>query len=428
MKVYLVGGACRDMLMGFIPKDYDFVVVGATPQNMIDLGYKQVGKDFPVFLEPTHGWEIALARTERKTGIGYGGFETEWNGVTLEEDLARRDLTINAIAMEVNWSKTVKTGELVHTGKFIDPFKGKDDLKNRLLKPTTEAFKEDPVRVLRVVRFLSRYTDFKVDSSLCFMCKDVEYSGELNNLVPDRVWKETEKALGEKDPSRYFEFLVNFNFSFSGLFLEMESTVENNLYHQESNVFVHTMMVLRESNRLGTNDKEINFAALLHDIAKPTCYQQRGNAHGHDNEGVSMIEDFCKEWKVPNSYRDLAKIVCEQHQKIHSCMGRGNNKPSKAKSIMKMFEQSGAINNPERFKKVLIVWEADNLGRISVNKTEDYLPKKYLLQCLYAVLSVDNKEISSRMVSQGKQGILIGEAIRVARISAIREVQNKWKN
>ena len=211
------------------------------------------------------------------------------------------------------------------------------------------------------------------------------------------------------------------------VFSYMKSTVEGNEYHQEDNVFVHTMMVLKHAN-LTWCDPEINFACLLHDIAKPVCYAERGNGHGHDKEGVQMIDNWCELWKVPNSYRDLAKIVCEQHQKVHSVFGRGDNSKTKPKSIMKMFEQTSALSKPERFEKMLKACESDSFGRISGSIKDLYQQRQYLLSLLKAVKEVDTKTISKEAIAKGKQGVYIGEQIRVARIDAIRKGMRRWKS
>jgi tRNA nucleotidyltransferase (CCA-adding enzyme) len=310
-------------------------------------------------------------------------------------------------------------------GSWIDPFNGIPDIKNKILRPTTDKFKEDPVRLLRAARFLARYGDFNHSVDLFEMGAQLQNSGELSSLVPDRVWAETQKALTEDHPHKYFMFLQNFKFPFSDFLTDMLNTVENNAYHRESSVFKHTMMVLEEASK--HKDPVINFAALMHDMGKYICYYQYGNAHGHDIEGIPLIKDFCNKWKVPNDYRDSAIITCEQHQKVHSCMGRSTNSWSRPKSIMKMFEQSSAINKPERFKKMLLVCEADNVGRLCDDPKEDYKQSSYLSECLDAVISLDTKSISAKMLEDGKNGKLIGEAIRVARINEIRKVQNKWK-
>lgn len=423
--IYLVGGFVRDLLIskhltdkyGYVtPKDRDYVVVGSSPEEMLKLGYKQVGKDFPVFLHPKTGDEYALARTERKTGGGYYGFDCEWEGVTIEEDLSRRDLTINAIA--VNCSKDM--------GKIVDIYNGAEDLKKGVLRPTSSAFKEDPVRLLRTARFLARHPTMVVSNSLLELGREMDLNGELLNLTPERVWKETEKALSETDPTKYFEFLVQFeNLPFMNVFKEMVKTKEDNLYHQEDNVFVHTMMVLSECSKY--QDPIKNFAALLHDIAKPYCYHLRGNAHGHDEEGVPMVEDWCRTWKVPNKYRDLAKITCKQHQKVHAIMGRGGNSWVRPKTIMKMFEDSGALKDKTLFTKMLDICESDNLGRISINKKDTYYPKEYLLECLESVLSFPKKDFIKDLLDKGKTGKVIGDMVREEQIKQIRGVQKKWK-
>lgn len=415
--IYLVGGTVRDYFIGSIePKDKDYVVVGSSPEEMLSLGFKKVGADFPVFLHPDSGDEYALARTERKSSSGYNGFDCQWEGVTIEEDLSRRDLTINSIAWDCSRD----------LGKVVDPFNGRQDIKDKILRPTTSAFKEDPLRLLRVARFLSRHHDFKIHEDVLKYGIEMEHSGELDCLTPERVWLETEKALKEKKPSCYFEYLSNFNLPFMEPFYYMESTVEGNKWHQEDNVFVHTMMVLDHASE-NWSDSEINFACLLHDIAKPVCYAERSNGHGHDAEGVSMIEDYCKRFKVPNNYRDIAKITCEQHQKVHGVFGRDANKMSKPKSIMKMFEQSGALSKPERFKKVLKACESDHFGRIGEASHLSYNQRPYLEECLDAVISLDTKDISSKLLEQGKSGVVIGQQIREARIHEIRKVQRKWK-
>lgn len=415
MKIYLVGGFVRDTLLELQPKDKDYVVVGSSPEEMLSKGFVEVGKDFPVFLHPETKDEYALARTERKVGLGYKGFDCDWKGVSLDDDLFRRDLTINSIAKDIE------------TGAVIDPFNGLSDLENKVLRPVSEYFKEDPIRLLRVARFLARYGEgWIVCQSIVQMGMEMEHLGELDNLVPERVWMETEKALKEPYPHLYFEFLLQFNFPFMETFQYMKTTTENNPYHQESDVFVHTMMVLKHASK-NLNDPEVNFSVLLHDIAKPICYAERGNAHGHDKEGVSLVESFCKQWKVPNNYRDLAKIVCEQHQRIHTVMGRGQNNWSRPKSIMKVFEETSALYKPERFKKLLKACESDSKGRIGLSANDDYIQRRYLEECLDNVLSLDTKEISQTMLTNSKSGIIIGQKIREERIRKIREVQNKWK-
>lgn len=423
MKIYLVGGAIRDNLLGHNPKDHDFVVVGSSPEDMIEKGFKMVGKDFPVFIHPVTGDEYALARKERKIGKGYNGFECTWEDVSLEDDLSRRDLTINAMAQEVMIDNK---GNFSTVGRLIDPFGGVLDLTNKYLRETTPAFKEDPLRVFRVARFLARYPQFEVAPTLVTLCNQLDISGELNSLTPERIWLETEKALHESRPDRYFKFLVKFNISFMKHFRDMLCTVENNPYHREFSVFTHTVMVLKHSAE-NWNDPEINFACLLHDINKPDCYKDYGNAHGHDKAGVPQIEQFCKQWKVPNNYRDIAKIVCEQHQRIHTVLGRNTDNWSKPKSIMSIFEQSGAEKNPNRFLKVLKACESDSKGRVGLLVTDHYYQRDYLEDCLRVVINLDTKQISSKLLDNGKDGKTIGLEIRAAKINEIRKVMKTWK-
>lgn len=425
VRYYAVGGYVRDKILGFEPKDVDFVVVNSSPEYMLSLGFKSVGNGFEVFIHPVTGDEYALARKERKIGEGYYGFECEWEGVTLEEDLSRRDLTINAIAQEV---VVDENGAFEVVGELIDPFGGVLDITNKYLRPTTESFKEDPLRVLRLARFMSRYPDFTPTEECFEYTMELSHKDELNKLTPERVWLETEKALKEGHPEKYFEYLTKWchGFEFVKIFRDMQYTVENNPYHQESDVFCHTMMVLKHAAE-NWNDPEINFSCLLHDFAKPECYRERDNAYGHDVAGVPMIEEFCKKWKVPNNYRDIAKIVCEQHQNIHTVTGRDKNNWSRPKSIMKIFEQSGAERNPERFLKVLKACESDAKGRIGLSANDYYKQIDYLEDCLEAVINLDTKSISSKLLESGKSGITIGLEIRAAKINEIRKVQKIWK-
>ncbi|CAH9013702.1 putative tRNA nucleotidyltransferase [Vibrio phage 496E54-1] len=436
MKFYLVGGACRDLLMGNAPKDYDFVVVGATPTHFKD--WQQVGKDFPVFLHPTYGWEVALARVERKTGVGYGGFSSEWNGVTLEEDLSRRDLTINSIAIEVDWEATQFYGEPITVGTWIDPYDGIKDIKQCTLRHTTDAFKEDPLRVLRVARFLARFgKEWKINFNTQKIMEEVYLSGELLTLTKERVWLETEKALSETTPSLYFETLKPFDCIFSYQ-LEMESTVKISEHHPEANVWEHCKMVMDVAATL-FKDPEIVWAGFCHDLAKYSCMRERGNMYGHEEAGSPIVEDLCEKWKVPNRYKHLALITTEFHGKVHNALGRNTNKGMKPKSIMKLFENTGALKNPERFLKMLKACEADTKGR-GVDEHEvyeytkeyflnkPYPQRQYLEECLESVLSYNSGELSKKMLSEGKSGIIIGDTIRSEKIKCIREVSDKWKS
>lgn len=405
MKIYLVGGAVRDMIMNLEPKDKDYVVVGAEPQELLDLGFKQVGADFPVFLHPETGEEHALARTEKKNGVGYQGFNCYFGkDVTLEEDLARRDLTINAIAVDIE------------TNEIIDPFNGRQDIKDKVLRPTTKAFCEDPLRVLRAARFLARYPEFRTSDKLNKLCCDV--TKELNFLTSERVWLETEKALSEQKPSNYFNYLWWF-----AMFPEFDNLLETPQplqHHPEGNCWNHLMLVIDHAAKYH-KDSEIVFACLMHDMGKGIAFERQGNLNGHELMGKPIVIDFCTKYKIPNRYKELALIVCEYHTHCHKAFEMNPNK------IMKLFERTKAESKYERFMKFLKACESDAKGRGGDFPSRIYMQPDYLKECLDAVKSVDTKSISAKMVSEGKSGLLIGEAIRVAKIDAIRGVKNKWK-
>jgi tRNA nucleotidyltransferase (CCA-adding enzyme) len=433
IKYYLVGGAVRDMIMGVTCNDYDFVVVGATPSDFSD--WKSVGKDFPVFLEPTRGWEVALARVERKVGVGYAGFETEWDGVTLEQDLFRRDLTINAMAIEVDFAASVSVGEPIAVGGVIDPFYGISDIKSKVLRHTSAAFIEDSVRVLRVARFLAKFDKYWVDGGNHWKCSSDLYkileSIDVRDLTPERVWLEMLKSFYEDNPSAFFDNISDWN----NLFPEWESlwkTAQREDHHPEGCVGIHTGMVMDYAAKTW-HDTEIIFASLCHDFGKPICWEKYGNAHGHEVEGLPIINQFCDKWKVPNSYRNLALVTCEYHTKVHGCMSRGINGWMKPKSIMKLFEDTGALKNPDRFVKMLKACEADAKGRgsgveqIAEFEAKPYLQRSYLEDCLSKVLNYKSKPLAEKMIAEGKTGTIIGQTIRQERIKLIREVQNQWK-
>lgn len=434
MEVYIVGGWVRDKLLGLEPKDADFVVVGCSPQDMLDKGFKEVGKDFPVFIHPVTGDEYALARVERNVAQGYKGFECTWEGVTLEDDLARRDLTINSMAMEV---EVYRDGSFNIIGDIIDLFGGVGDVHRKFIRHTTEAFKEDPVRLLRIARLLARYGgSWKIVPSTIKILDELKLSGELNHLVPERVWLETEKALGTKNPSIYFTFLQKYNVLGDNV-KGMQNTIEHNIHHPEENVWEHVSMVMDYAAQT-YRDPEINFACFMHDFGKEYCYTIYGKGYGHENEGLPYIEEFCDKFKVPNRYRDLALLVCEHHQRVHASLGRGANKGMSPKSIMNLFEKTKAEVKSDRFEKILKCCIADSKGRgLSVSDeytlTKEYFLDKhyhqadYLLECLQAVKSVDTKEISGKLLSNGKSGQVIGLEIRAAKIYAIRGVYNEWK-
>lgn len=417
MKIYLVGGAVRDKIMGITPKDYDYVVVGSSPDQMLSLGFEQVGADFPVFLHPDTGDEYALARKERKVGVGYTGFETDWKGVSIEEDLLRRDLTINAIAEDID------------TGEIIDPYGGINDIHNKILKPVSEAFKEDPIRILRVCRFTARNPEFQPDPIIR------KYANlmidDLLKVSPERVWKEFEKAFSENFPSKFVQRLLMFTGDeLLPVMNTMQHTPQRSDHHPEIWCDKHTYMVMDLLTKY--KDPRLVFAGFCHDWGKPFCHKTYGNAHGHEKEGLRYIKSFCERFKVPNDYRDLALLVCEYHTKIHGCMGRGTNKAAKAKTIMKLFEETKALSKPDRFEDILKCCMADAQGR---GRTPDekkyyrykYYPQyEYLMDCLYAVKNFKTCELSKKLLDRGVDGVTIGKEIRAARINLIKEVMKAY--
>lgn len=408
MEIYLVGGAVRDEIMGLKPKDLDYVVVGSSPEEMLSLGYKQVGVNFPVFLHPDTGDEYALARTEKSTGEKYQDFDCHFGkDVTLIDDLTRRDLTINAIAKDTN------------TGELIDPFNGYSDIINRTIRHVSESFNDDPVRILRAFRFQSVLAGvWTIDIHTSIKIATMVSHGALDGLTPERVWKEMEKSLGGKNASAFFRKLSNLD-----LFTEINDlylTPQNKEHHPEGDVGIHTMMVVDyAAKRFGPL---VAFAGLCHDFGKPVSYKESGNALQHEIKGIPVIKAFCEKWKAPNNYRDLALMTCEYHTKVHGCLGRGTNKGMRPKSIMNLFTATNAMNKPQRFEQFLKACEADARGRGDDYPNKSYPQKDYVWGCLMAAKRVDTKAISLSMLSNGKSGLEIGEAIRVARIDAIRKV------
>jgi tRNA nucleotidyltransferase (CCA-adding enzyme) len=406
--VYLVGGAVRDSLLGHQTKDQDYVVVGETPEKMVSLGFKPVGSDFPVFLHPKTKDEYALARTERKNGMGYKGFLVDaGTSVTLEEDLARRDLTINSMALDAN-------------GELIDPFNGQADIKNKILRHTTDAFAEDPVRVLRVARFLARYGEqWTIHPDTYALMKQLKDSGELSHLVPERVWQETEKALGEKHAHLFFEALNGL-----GIFPEIEAMVgvpQPAAHHPEGDVYVHTMLVVKRAAELGF-DIETRFAALTHDFGKAYSYQQYGNLHGHEQAGIAVIETFCQRLKVPNRFKELAILTSDNHTRCHKLF------ELTAKKLHKLIVQNmNALAHPKRFQQFLQACLCDAQGRGETFVNRDYPQVLFAKKLLEALAQLDQKAVVKHAITQGKRGPKIGDAVREAEIDCLRKCSVKLK-
>ena len=401
MQVFCVGGAVRDELLGLVVKDRDFVVVGSTPAEMEGLGYKAVGKDFPVFLHPQTHEEYALARTERKTAKGYKGFQVHADpDVTLEQDLARRDLTINAIAKD-------------HTGQLIDPYHGLDDLKHKMLRHVSPAFSEDPVRILRAARFAARFTDFSVAPETLALMRDMVKSGEVDALVPERVWQEIAKGLMEAKPSRMFELLRACG-ALQKIMPELDKlwgVPQPETYHPEIDTGLHIMMVIDYAAKCGYS-LPIRFAALTHDLGKGSTPKDMWPRHtGHEIRSVSLLQDVSKRLRVPNECKELAQIVAKFHGKVHQV---SKMRPDTA---LQFLIDTDAIRQPQRFKDFLLACECDSRGRTGFEMAE--CPEtKVLTGLLEAVLAVDAGAVAKLHTAPEA----IKQAVFEARLVAIKQV------
>jgi len=394
-----VGGAVRDKLLGKPGKDNDWVVVGSTPQEMEIQNFKAVGKDFPVFLHPETKEEYALARTERKTGKGYKGFTFNTSkDVTLEEDLVRRDLTINAIAED-------------KAGSLIDPFNGREDLENRILRHVSPAFVEDPLRVLRVARFAAHF-GFRIAPETMALMQKISESGELEALVPERVWSELERAMGETYPSRFILALRACH-ALAILFPEIDrlfGTPQPNKYHPEIDTGIHTLMTLNQAARL-SQDPQIRFSALVHDLGKGTTAKDKLPGHrGHEERGVKLIEKLCARYRAPNQYRDLAIQVSRHHLTCHRI------EEMRIDTILKKLESMDAFRRPERFDQFLICCEADARGRTGF-EDRAYPQAGYFKKALDAANSINTESLNQ----QGLKGKTMADAIRKERLNSISE-------
>ena len=408
MKVYLVGGAVRDQLLGLPVKDRDWIVVGAVPATLLSLGYQQVGKDFPVFLNPKTKEEYALARTERKSSAGYTGFICDFSPtITLEQDLIRRDLTINAMAQSED-------------GEIIDPYGGKQDLENRILRHISPAFSEDPLRVLRVARFAARYHSlgFKIASETLSLMAELTQSGELQHLTAERVWLETEKALNEKNPEICFETLHKTG-ALRVLFPEIDALygVSNPVkHHPEVDSFIHTMLVLKQSVNLTENNPILNksavrFAAICHDLGKALTPQNILPHHyGHEQAGIKPTRSLCKRLKVPSYYQELAELTCEFHTHIHKAF------ELRAETVITLFNRFDVWRKPQRFQEFLQVCLADTRGRTGFENKE-YPQIDYINQLLHAANEVDVRQV----IADGFEKQEIRNELTKRRILAIKQ-------
>ncbi|NOY66405.1 MAG: multifunctional CCA addition/repair protein [Gammaproteobacteria bacterium] len=401
MNIYLVGGAVRDKLLGLTPREKDWVVVGSTAEEMLQLGYQQVGKDFPVFLHPETHEEYALARTERKTSAGYTGFTVHASpDVSLEQDLLRRDLTINAIAED-------------ESGNLIDPFNGQADIEKGLLKHVSSAFTEDPVRILRIARFAARFSKwgFHVAHSTNNLMRTMVDNGEVDALVPERVWAETEKTLAADNPQRFFEVLRGCN-ALSRVFPEVDALFgipQPEKYHAEIDTGIHVMMVLEQASLL-SNDKQVRFAALMHDLGKAdTPKNILPSHHGHEQRGIKLVQQLCKRVKVPNDFRDLAVLTAKYHTHCHRA---AELKPS---TLLKTLEALDAFRRPQRFEQFLVACHADARGRKG-HEQDNYPQSDIFRQALSACNRIDNKIF----IDRGLKGTHFASALKQERVRSIR--------
>jgi len=407
MQVYAVGGAIRDQLLGKPSQDRDYVVVGATPAEMEAAGYKPVGKDFPVFLHPRTKEEYALARTERKTAAGYKGFAFYCApDVTLEDDLVRRDLTVNAMAQAVD-----DAGQLV--GPIIDPYGGQRDLDARLFRHVSDAFAEDPVRILRAARFAARFHDFSVAPETVALMRAMVEAGEVDALVPERVWQELARGLMEAKPSRMFDVLRECG-ALARLLPELDrlwGVPQRAEYHPEVDTGVHVMMVVDHAAATGAS-LPIRFAALVHDLGKGTTPADVLPRHiGHEQRSVKLLEAVCERLRVPNDCRDLAVLVAREHGNIHRSMEFG------AAALTRLVERCDALRKPDRFAEALTACEADARGRLGF-EDRDYPQTERLMAARAAAASVDAGAIAKACADRPD---LIKERVHKSRIAAVAE-------
>ncbi len=407
MQIYLVGGAVRDQLLGLPVHERDYVVVGATPEQMLAQGFTPVGRDFPVFLHPQTKAEYALARTERKQGVGYHGFVFNTDAsVTVESDLERRDLTINAMALADN-------------GDLIDPYGGRDDLQQRKLRHVSVAFAEDPLRVLRVARFAARFADlgFQVVPETKALMAQLTRSGELTTLTPERVWKETEKALATTRPDVFFELLREVG-ALAVLMPELDRLwgIPNpEKWHPEIDTGVHTMMVLRVASAL-TDDVVTRFAALAHDFGKGETAKELWPSHrDHEEAGVPVIENFCTRLKIPTDHKDLAVLCSRLHLMIH----RGFLlRPG---TVVRTIVQADGLRRPDRFAKLLLTCESDFRGRLHWHERA-YPQRAFWQQALVAARSVSVKPL----LEMGLQGEQLAKRLFDRRVQEIAKLRTQF--
>ncbi len=412
MQIFMVGGAVRDALLGLPVQDHDWVVVGSTPDNLSALGYLPVGKDFPVFLHPQTREEYALARTERKTARGYRGFEVHASpDVTLEEDLARRDLTINAIAAPARANTDAFEADF---DNLQDPFGGQKDLKSKTLRHVTDAFREDPVRILRVARFAARFTDFSVAPDTMQLMQDMVADGEVDALVAERVWQELSRGLMEGKPSRMFEVLRECG-ALKKLLPEVDKlwgVPQRAEYHPEVDTGIHLMMVLDMAAKLKA-PLPVRFACLTHDLGKGTTPADVLPRHiGHEERSARLLKGVCERLRVPVECREIADVVAREHGNIHRSAEFG------AAALVRLLERCDAFRKPQRFADVLLACECDARGRLGLEDSA-YPQRQRLLATLEAAQSVPTQQVAEQAQANGEDGKKIGERIHAARVAAV---------
>ena len=419
MQIYLVGGAVRDALLGLSVQDRDWVVVGSTPEELVSLGYVPVGKDFPVFLHPKTREEYALARTERKTARGYRGFEVHSSpDVTLEQDLARRDLTINSIA-----SRAYETGASgvfdSNLSNLTDPWGGQRDIDAKVLRHVTDAFCEDPVRILRLARFAARFADFSVAPETMQLMKDMVADGEVDALVAERVWQELARALMEAKPSRMFEVLRECG-ALARLLPEVDrlwGVPQRAEYHPEIDTGVHLMMVLDMAAQLNA-PLPVRFACLMHDLGKGTTQPDMLPRHiGHEMRSVGLLKQVCTRLRIPLDCREIAIVVAQEHGNIHRSIDLG---PA---ALLRLLERCDAFRKPQRFADALLACECDARGRLNFENTA-YPQRPHLLRVLAAAQAVATQPIAERAQTAGLDGKKIGDMIHAARVKAVAHLLN----
>jgi tRNA nucleotidyltransferase (CCA-adding enzyme) len=404
MKIYLVGGAVRDALLDYPVAERDWVVVGARPEELLQQGYVQVGKDFPVFLHPRSKEEYALARTERKQGHGYTGFTVQYDpSVTLEEDLSRRDLTINAMAQDAD-------------GTIIDPYGGQADLAQRLLRHVSDAFVEDPLRVLRTARFAARYAhlQFTVAPPTLQLMSEIVAQGELAHLPAERVWIEFERALGERHPDVFIQVLRDCG-ALDKLLPEVEALFgvpQPAAHHPEIDTGVHVLMALQQAAKLSP-DTDVRFAVLLHDLGKGTTPSAEWPRHiAHEERGAELVKQACLRLRAPSRHSELAQAVCRYHTLCHRAL------ELRGATIMKLLVATDALRRPDRFEAFLVACEADARGRLGLEQ-RDYPQADYLRQALRAARGVTAAQLQDRSLS----GKTLGDAISAERAKVLEALR-----